>query len=204
MLTEEHRAQRRRGIGGSDVAAIAGLSPWRTPLDVYLSKVRDVEQSDSDVMRWGSILEAPIADEYARLTGNRIRRINRVLAHPEHCYILASLDRQIVGHPDGPGVLEIKTAGRCSAEWYRADRQDWRVVLPLRELWPTLGSWDGLEWTAELSLSGFAAVVREAAASRPLKTPVATLASHGYGVGIPIRRNRSNGRWRWNMRLAVV
>ena len=117
MLTEEHRAQRRRGIGGSDVAAIAGLSPWRTPLDVYLSKVEDVEQTETDAMRWGSILEAPIADEYARLTGNRIRRVNRVLAHPEHPFILASLDRQIVGHPAGPGALEIKTAGRCSDEW---------------------------------------------------------------------------------------
>lgn len=117
MLTEEHRAQRRRGIGGSDVAALAGLSPWRTPLDVYLGKIEGEEQVESDAMRWGSILEAPIADEYARLTGNRIRRVNRVLAHPEHPFILASLDRQIVGHPAGPGVLEIKTALRRSDEW---------------------------------------------------------------------------------------
>ena len=117
MLTEEHRAQRRRGIGGSDVAAIAGLSPWRTPLDVYLSKVEDVEQTETDAMRWGSILEAPIAAGYAQATGHRIRCVNRVLAHPEHPFILASLDRQIVAHPAGPGVLEVKTALRRSDEW---------------------------------------------------------------------------------------
>ena len=61
---------------------------------------------------------------------------------------------------------------------YRADRQDWRVVLPLCELQPSFGLWRGHE-TVELSLSGFCAVVREAAASRPHRTPVAALASHG-------------------------
>jgi Holliday junction resolvase len=48
---------------------------------------------------------------------------------------------------------------------YREDRQDWRVVLPLCELTADLGSWSGVEWTAELSLVGFCAIVREAAAT---------------------------------------
>jgi predicted phage-related endonuclease len=30
---------RRGGIGGSDVAAILGVSPWRTEFDVWASKV---------------------------------------------------------------------------------------------------------------------------------------------------------------------
>ena len=117
MLTEEHRQQRRRGIGGSDVAAIAGLSPWRTPLDVFYDKTEGSTQEETPAMHWGSILEEPVAAEYARVTGNKIRRVNRVLAHPEHPFILASLDRQIVAHADGPGVLEIKTAGWRSDEW---------------------------------------------------------------------------------------
>ena len=28
-----------KGIGGSDVAAIRGVSPWRTPLQIYLEKI---------------------------------------------------------------------------------------------------------------------------------------------------------------------
>ena len=38
MTNEERTAwlnERRKGIGGSDVAAIIGLSPWTTPLDIY-------------------------------------------------------------------------------------------------------------------------------------------------------------------------
>ena len=39
MLTKEQKLLRRTGIGGSDAAAILGLSPWATPLDIYNEKV---------------------------------------------------------------------------------------------------------------------------------------------------------------------
>jgi putative phage-type endonuclease len=117
MLTNEHAQRRQRGIGGSDVGAIAGLSPWKTALDVYFDKVEGSQQVENDAMHWGTVLEAPVADEYARVTGHKIRRVHQVLAHPEHPHILASLDRRIVAHPDGPGVLEIKTASRRSEDW---------------------------------------------------------------------------------------
>ena len=32
-------AARRSGIGGSDIAAICGLSPYQTPYDVWLDKL---------------------------------------------------------------------------------------------------------------------------------------------------------------------
>jgi Holliday junction resolvase len=50
---------------------------------------------------------------------------------------------------------------RLPALAYRADRGPWRVVVPLAELRPDLPGWQGHDWTAELSLSGFCAVVRE-------------------------------------------
>lgn len=37
---------RRRGIGGSDVAAIIGISKWRTPLDIYNDKTEEGEPAD--------------------------------------------------------------------------------------------------------------------------------------------------------------
>jgi putative phage-type endonuclease len=117
MLTPEQHAARRNGLGGTDAAAIAGLSPWKTPLDVYLAKVEGETVEENAAMHWGSVLEGVVADEYARVTGNKIRRVNRVLAHPEHPFMLASLDRRIVAHPDGPGVLEIKTVGRLNDDW---------------------------------------------------------------------------------------
>jgi Holliday junction resolvase len=50
---------------------------------------------------------------------------------------------------------------RYPALAYRADRAPWRFVVPLTALRPDLPSWEGAEWTAELSLSGFCALVRE-------------------------------------------
>ena len=44
MTREEWLSARRTGIGGSDIAAILGLSPWRTPLDVYRDKVDGEDQ----------------------------------------------------------------------------------------------------------------------------------------------------------------
>ena len=38
---EEFLLERKKGIGGSDVAAIIGVSPWKTALGVYLDKVSD-------------------------------------------------------------------------------------------------------------------------------------------------------------------
>ena len=35
--------ERRKGIGGSDAAAVAGLNPWRSAAAVYLDKVGEVE-----------------------------------------------------------------------------------------------------------------------------------------------------------------
>ena len=79
-LTAEHLAARKRGIGGSDAPAVLGVSPWRTPLDVYLDKT---DQSDpvetTEAMEWGSRLEDQIAAAAAERLGVRMRRRNRVI-----------------------------------------------------------------------------------------------------------------------------
>ena len=56
---------------------------------------------------------------------------------------------------------QAAAVSRLPALAYRADRGPWRVVVPLAELRPDLPSWHGWDWTAELSLPGFCALVRE-------------------------------------------
>lgn len=60
--------QRRAYLGGTDIAAIIGVSPWATPLSVYLDKVQpeQAEDKDSLPMRRGLVLERFIADEFER------------------------------------------------------------------------------------------------------------------------------------------
>ncbi len=56
--------------------------------------------------------------------------------------------------------------GRLPALMYRADQQEWRVVIPLSVLWSEAQHWqEGMieEWTVELGVEAFAAVVRESA-----------------------------------------
>lgn len=63
---------RKQGIGGSDVAAILGVSPWKTILDIYNDKISsatepdDTLSSDIDVRHIGSMLEEPIATMFAK------------------------------------------------------------------------------------------------------------------------------------------
>ena len=64
----------------------------------------------------------------------------------------------------GQTCVQAERVGLLPCLCYREDRADWRVVLPLSELRPELPTWDGLEFTVELSIPGFAALAREGAA----------------------------------------
>jgi putative phage-type endonuclease len=115
MLTAEQLEARRAGIGGSDVAAILGLSPWRTPLDVYLDKIGQGQPvAESGPMRWGSLLEPVIIDEFQRETGLYVDRDTPMLRHQEHAFMLANLDGVLAGDPTR--IVECKTA-RSDANW---------------------------------------------------------------------------------------
>ena len=62
-ITEEQRIARRNGIGSSDLAAIMGLSPWRTPYDVYLDKTGVLEDQESNpAMEAGNRFEDGVLD----------------------------------------------------------------------------------------------------------------------------------------------
>jgi len=72
-VEDQFLANRRKGIGASDVAAIVGLSPWKNAFDVYVEKLDLVEKDRSTVsMRVGRAVERAIADEYSALTSRPI------------------------------------------------------------------------------------------------------------------------------------
>jgi len=115
MSHEDWLDARRKGLGGSDAGAILGLNKWASPLDVYLDKTgKAQDQLDNPAMEWGRLLEPVVANKYAEITGNKVRRNNRILAHPEHDFILANLDREIVGQN---GILEVKCTRYAGDDW---------------------------------------------------------------------------------------
>ncbi len=111
--------ERRKGIGGSDVAGILGLSKWASPLSVYMSKVGITQDtSATEYMYWGNVLEEPIAQEFQRRTGKIVRRKRAIIKHRKHPILLASIDRSIVGENAG---LECKNSGAFNQkEWDKA------------------------------------------------------------------------------------
>lgn len=99
---------RRKGLGGSDAAAVCGLSPWESPISVWLQKMgRTPDKEESEAMRQGRDLEDYVAKRFEEETGKTVRRRNAILAHPDHPWMLANIDREIVGENAG---FEAKTA----------------------------------------------------------------------------------------------
>ena len=75
MNREEFLARRKAGLGGSDIAAIVGISPWSTPRDIYLDKKGlAAPEQETDAMYWGTTLEDIVAREYSKRTGRKIER----------------------------------------------------------------------------------------------------------------------------------
>lgn len=111
---------RKNGIGGSDVAAIFGLSRYRSPLQVYMDKLGLIPPiEDNQKMKMGRILEPIIADLFMEDTGIKVRRNNAILQHPEYPWLLANIDRWIVGENAG---LEIKnTSEYARSDWSGAN-----------------------------------------------------------------------------------
>jgi putative phage-type endonuclease len=116
---------RKSGIGGSDAAAAVGLSPYMSPLELWLIKTNrgaSLPQPDSDdtsePVYWGQLLEPIVAASYTKQTGNKVRRVNAVLQHSSIPWMLANVDREVVGNREVQ-LLECKTAGEFGARLWR-------------------------------------------------------------------------------------
>lgn len=102
-------AERRTGIGGSDVAAILGLNEYSSPYAVWADKLGLLpDKNDTEAMRLGRDMEAYVADRFCEREGVSVRRVNRILRHPDYPFMLANVDR-MVNKSEGKAGLECKT-----------------------------------------------------------------------------------------------
>lgn len=100
-------------VGGSDVATIFGLSPWVTPLELWLIKKGRMKAKlppNPDQLEMGHMLEPIAAHFYAKRTGNVVTEDNHLYQHASLPYALANIDRRYTRKEDGePGILECKS-----------------------------------------------------------------------------------------------
>lgn len=115
MLTEQQLENRKKGLGGSEVATILGLNPWKTSYELWLEKTGRVEPEDISgkfAIRRGNDMEDLVAKWFSEDTGLTVHRVNNTLTNDDHPYLVAHIDRRIVGAKEG---LECKTANWRSA-----------------------------------------------------------------------------------------
>lgn len=99
--------ERMTGLGGSDIGAILGLNPWRTPFQVYQEKIGEAAPFEGNLQtRFGSYAEEFVAREYCQHTGRQVQRFKAMLRHPE-VPLIGHVDRLVV--PEGAKRASYKS-----------------------------------------------------------------------------------------------
>ena len=130
LSREDWLQVRRQGIGSSDAAAACGIHPYLSMLELWMIKTgrmsSDIDASGNNGIEgysplyWGNTLEPMVAKYYQEQTGNKVRRVNAVLQHPDpdNHFMLANLDYAITAN-DEVQILECKTAGEHGAKLWK-------------------------------------------------------------------------------------
>lgn len=121
MSREEWLDKRRLTIGGSDAAAILGLSEYSSPYYVWAEKTGKVipeDISDKEAVRLGNDLEDYVAKRWSEKTGKKVRRDRAFIYNSDYPFAHANIDRSVVGEDAG---LEIKTTS------------SWEIYAELKE-----------------------------------------------------------------------
>lgn len=138
---------RTKTLGGSDIPAVAGLDPYRTPLDVFCEKKGLAEpRIETWPMKLGTEQEALVANWYARETGYAIQPSKQVL-HPKFAFISGTPDRIIIQKKKvirgleckfrsermrdkygDPGTDEVLPSDLAQCSWYM-------LLFPMAEAW---------------------------------------------------------------------
>lgn len=113
MSREDWLEARRKGIGGSDIAAIMGLHPYKSRYDVYASKlgIEDDDSEDNFLMKFGRDVEPLIGKWFSEDTGLEVRRETKMGQHPDFDFVLGNVDFMIEESEqfEGQGILECKS-----------------------------------------------------------------------------------------------
>ena len=119
MSHEEWLLARKKGIGGSDCAAVCAMNRWRGPLDVFIDKTSSsIEDTNNESSYWGNVLEPILLKEFSRRTGLKTEAVPFIFQFKEYPFMIANIDG-IAHETDGSvSLLEIKTAnGFAAKEW---------------------------------------------------------------------------------------
>lgn len=116
---------RSKFLGGSDAAAILGISPWRSPLQVWLDKTQPAMPEITDpsrlaVLNRGKRMEPYVLDLLQEETGLIVVRRNERYIDPEFGFMACEID----GESDAGENIEIKTVSPFKAKEWGEEQTD--------------------------------------------------------------------------------
>lgn len=144
---EDWLMARNQGVGASESAALFGISPWETPYSLWAKKTGRVEEDgpSGEWIRWGSLLEGPIASRYQELTGRIVEQAGQyaVAQHPTISCMRATPDRFVTLAPDRTpdGLLQIKNTNAFNGHDWDDGPPDFIQVQVQHEMACTGRSW---------------------------------------------------------------
>ena len=119
---------RRDSIGGSEAAAIMGLSPWKSAYTLWLEKTGQLQEenkeenkADNEAVHFGSLLENIVAAEFCHREGKKVKKCGLYRSR-EFPFLTGSFDRLVIGENAG---LECKTTSA-----YARDKWDDGQIPP--------------------------------------------------------------------------
>lgn len=140
---DEWLAWRRRGIGASDIAMVARISPFGGPWAVWADKTgRDVDDDVTEPMTWGTLLEPVILDEWVRRGGHANVTPGHPFVHHADEWIRATPDGFVfTDRGDLDAVIDVKNTGHpwrwdtvpiqydAQVQWQMIATGAWRGIL---------------------------------------------------------------------------
>ena len=137
--SDEWLLNRKRGIGGSDVAAIFGISKYKSAYDIYTEKKSDtVQHFTNGAIEKGNRMEGPLIDLFFA-KHKKYQRINTKdisLKSKKYDFMMASLDSAFIDDQDNKCILEIKTTtiqnSKMRKEWgyYDDYKEEYIELVP--------------------------------------------------------------------------
>ena len=138
LSREDWLEYRKKGIGGSDVAAIMGISPFATIRDLFYNKtgvqpvIQEEEESNWVAKDVGHRLEDLVAEIFSKKTGLEVFPVRVMFRHPLYPFMLADVDF-FVRMPDGTfAILECKTCNYNAKDKWADEGIPAHYVLQVR------------------------------------------------------------------------
>ena len=83
------------GLGGSDAAAVCGISPWKTARDLYEEKVhKKIKEQNDDgwvAKEIGKRLEELVVQIFMKRTDTRPYAVRKMFRHPLYPFMISDL-----------------------------------------------------------------------------------------------------------------